>query len=216
MVSESATDREGPSLPELEPCVDSFPPWKVPDIVTPVLSTQAMFTKPLLKSEPKEAYLTREDYDVETELLESPEQSWEWTDEEKAHAASTIGREWEDAEIHGDPDLQNQIRQLCSEYHDIFCKLVRPTPANVPPMDLHVNLDGWAKGENSRPPRPQSHKMNAEIKRQVESMLELKVIQPSTDAAFYSQVLLTAKPGDKWRFCIALGTVITYFVSKLL
>jgi hypothetical protein len=202
VVGLKATDTRGPSLLELEPCVASIPPRNVPDIVTPVSSTQAMFTKPLLRSDPKDKFLTRENYDVETELLETPEQSWEWTAEERSHAASTEGREWEDAEIQGDPDLQQKLRELCSEYHDIFCKLVRPTPANVPPMDLHVDLEGWAKAENSKPPRAQSHKMNAEIKRQVESMLELKVIQPSTDAAYYSQVLLTAKPGDKWRFCI--------------
>ena len=107
------------------------------------------------------------------------------TAEERSHAASTEGREWEEAEIQGDPDLQRKIRELCSEYHDIFCKLVRPTPANVPPMDLQNDLIGWAKAENSKLPPALSHKMNAEIQRQVvESMLELKVIQPSTDAAY--------------------------------
>ena len=50
-------------------------------------------------------------------------------------------------------------------------------------------------------PRIQSTDKNKEIQKQVEKMLELKVIQKS-EANRYSQVLLVPKPDNKWRFCI--------------
>lgn len=104
--------------------------------------------------------------------------------------------------IYGDPDMQNDIRSLLVEYTDIFRTTVAPEPAKVPPMELKVDRDKWnnLKG-TSGSPRVQSSVKNDEIRRQVNMMLDLKVIQASM-ASRYCQVLLTPKPNDKWRFCI--------------
>ena len=104
--------------------------------------------------------------------------------------------------IYGDPEMQKDIRSLLVEYSDIFRTTVAPEPAKVPPMELKVDRDKWnnLKG-TSGSPRVQSSIKNDEIRRQVNMMLDLKVIQAST-ASRYCQVLLTPKPNDKWRFCI--------------
>jgi transposase InsO family protein len=103
--------------------------------------------------------------------------------------------------IHGPPYLQEQIRQLIIEYDDVFCEAVRPEPARIPPMEIEVDSTLWERNCNRGPPRPLNHDKQLEVKRQVEKMLELKVIKPST-ASEYSHVLLTPKPEGKWRFCI--------------
>ena len=104
--------------------------------------------------------------------------------------------------IHGDPKLQQDIRNLLVQYSDIFRTTVSPEPADIPPMEIKVNRVNWSnlKG-TSGGPRVQSPAKNAEIKRQIDLMQKLRVIEES-DSAKYCQVLLTPKPNDKWRFCI--------------
>jgi hypothetical protein len=43
--------------------------------------------------------------------------------------------------------------------------------------------------------------MQREVKKQIDDMLYNRIIKKS-EAIYYSQVLLTPKPGGKWRFCI--------------
>lgn len=104
--------------------------------------------------------------------------------------------------IYGDPTLQQDIRRLLVEFKDIFRTTVAPEPAKVPPMELKIDRLCWnnLKG-TSGSPRVQSTLKNEEIRRQVQMMLDLGVIQES-NASRYCQVLLTPKPNDKWRFCI--------------
>jgi transposase InsO family protein len=105
--------------------------------------------------------------------------------------------------ILGSPELQADIKKLLVEYKDIFRKTVAAEPAKVPPMDIKVDRQQWnsKKGNWGVSPRIQSTDKNKEIQKQVEKMLELKVIQKS-EANRYSQVLLVPKPDNKWRFCI--------------
>lgn len=114
--------------------------------------------------------------------------------------------------IAGPPTLQSQIRDLVTEYSDIHAEAVRPEPANIPPMELKINMDKWNKPENRLPPRTQSKIKEDELGEQVKKLKELKVLQPST-ASEYSQVLLVPKPDvvshsnpdikqKKWRFCV--------------
>ena len=102
----------------------------------------------------------------------------------------------------GTPQLQRSIRQLCTEFKDIFSVTVKSEQAKVPAMDLKVNPDKWHTNKNRGPPRPQSEVRRAAIEKTVKKYLDLGVIEPSP-ASEYSQVHLVPKgePND-WRFCL--------------
>jgi hypothetical protein len=78
---------------------------------------------------------------------------------------------------------------------------LRPTPANIEPMVLEVDNTQWEQPVNRRPARIQSILKENETRRQVDLMLQNKVITPS-QASTWSQVLLTPKPNKEWRFCV--------------
>jgi hypothetical protein len=103
--------------------------------------------------------------------------------------------------IHGPPELQQRLRELINEYDEVFCETVKPKPARIPPMEIEIDQSKWKKNCNRGPPRPVSAPKEQEIRRQIDKMLELKIIETST-ATEYSQILLTPKPDGKWRFCI--------------
>ena len=90
---------------------------------------------------------------------------------------------------------------VCREFQDIFSRVVRDTPADIQPMVIDVDDVKWFAAKTHKSPRPTSVSQQMEIKRQIEKMLELKVIGPSS-ATQVSQVLLVPKPDDKWRFCV--------------
>ena len=106
--------------------------------------------------------------------------------------------------IEGDDITRARIREFLSQFRDLFSKQLRPEPANVPPMQLTVDVERWENDPaNHRPPRIQSALRQEETRRQVNDMLAHNVIRP-TDSAItsYSQVLLTPKPNKQYRFCI--------------
>ena len=101
--------------------------------------------------------------------------------------------------IYGSDSFQKLIRDLCYEYKDIFSKKLKPEPADLPPMDIKVNLEKWRISKNRGPPRVQSTAKQKELLRQINEMSENKIIQPSL-ASEYSHPLLTPKPEEQWRF----------------
>ncbi len=98
-------------------------------------------------------------------------------------------------------EMNNKIRNLCRKYISVFRKELNPNPALIPPFDINVSKDIWERNENRLPPRKQGPNKEKEIWKQINEMLKHGVIRPS-QATEYSQVLLTAKPGGEWRFCI--------------
>jgi hypothetical protein len=104
-------------------------------------------------------------------------------------------------QIHGSDSLKERITSLCYQYEEIFSRDVRPTPADVPPMTLDVNLTMWHRNSNRAPPRPLSVEKQLELRKQIEKLIKLKIIDRS-NAPYYSQVLLVPKPDNKWRFCL--------------
>ena len=104
-------------------------------------------------------------------------------------------------EIGGSAELQAKLRKLLKEYKHIFSEELEPQAAKVAPMDIGVNKDMWQRNKHSLPPRPQTAAKELEIERQIKAMLASKVIKES-QAPWYSQVHLTPKPDNKWRFCI--------------
>jgi hypothetical protein len=106
------------------------------------------------------------------------------------------------SQIYGPPSLQSKLRSLCYEFVDIFDTQVRPTPAKIPPMKVDIDIKKWNEmRRNKLPARVQSAGKQLEIQKQVSNMLKNNVIEPSR-AASYSQVHMTPKPFDMWRFCI--------------
>ena len=105
------------------------------------------------------------------------------------------------AEVHGTPEVQQRIRALLEQYKHVFSEELRVEPAKLNPMNIGIDKDKWQSNKHSLPPRPQSRAKHEEIVRQIQKMLDSKVIKTS-QAPWYSQVHLTPKPNDKWRFCI--------------
>lgn len=103
--------------------------------------------------------------------------------------------------IEGMPNTKVSLRKLCHEYIDIFRREVYDTPAQIKPLELDVMNTEWEIAKNSGPPRPMSTAKQAEVAKQIQNMLRLGVIKKS-QSRYYSQVLLTPKPDNKWRFCI--------------
>ena len=68
-------------------------------------------------------------------------------------------------------------------------------------MELKVEEDKWCVRKNSIAHQAVSTVKQKEIKRQVDEMLANKLIRVS-EATHYSQVLLTPKPNNQWRFCV--------------
>ena len=90
---------------------------------------------------------------------------------------------------------------LFNKYKSIFSRTVNPEPAAVPPMTLQVDTSKWESRQHRLAPRYQSTIKHEEIKKQMKTMADLKVIQPS-QATEWSQVTIAPKPNGKWRFCI--------------
>ena len=103
--------------------------------------------------------------------------------------------------ISGSDFLQAQLKQLCLEFEDIFCNDLPSAPANIPPFKLDVDVPKWRVPKNRTPPRPQSQEKQAEIVKQLDTLVKQGIIRVS-QAAHYSQVLMVPKPGGKWRMCV--------------
>jgi len=105
-------------------------------------------------------------------------------------------------ELHGSQELKTRLKQLCIKYKDIFSTKLQKEPADVPPFEIHCDKpEIWASNKNRLPPRIQTASKQEETIRQINDMLENKVIQKS-DATSYSQVLLVPKPNNRWRFTV--------------
>jgi len=104
-------------------------------------------------------------------------------------------------DIQGDESLQNALRALCVEFSDIFSETVRLEPADIPPLEIEVDLSKWQTKANRGAPRPQSHENEQEILAQINAFLKLNVIKPA-QVSEYSQVLLVPKANNSKRMCI--------------
>eukprot|EP01040_Poterioochromonas_malhamensis_P013058 gene13058-14325_t len=110
--------------------------------------------------------------------------------------------------------FHNKIKDLRNEFKDVFSAEVKPEAARLQHLTLEVDKKLWEVKGNRAQPRPQSTEKMLEMVRQVNRMLELDVIQRTSDVAAWSQVLLVPKPGGKWRFCIDFRNLNTVLVRK--
>ena len=149
---------------------------------------------------PKEHFFgaTEWDYDGTEDLVTISDllPNIDATDGGNQSALDCVPRLMEDTPFH------RSIQALCLEFRDIFSRTVMPTAAAVPPFKLEVDDQLWHVKAHCKGARPQPPVRRAEIKKQVEMMLDLGVVRRAHNVGHYSQVLLTPKPGGKWRFCI--------------
>jgi hypothetical protein len=103
--------------------------------------------------------------------------------------------------ICGSEKFRQGMQTLVKEYKSIFSRILKSTPAKLPPLELAVNDTKWQVPANTRPPRMQSLARSEEISRQVAQMTNLNLIEKSL-TPFHSQVHLVTKPNGKWRFTI--------------
>ena len=165
----------------------------VPGPVSPMMTTQLIALREVKRKHVSELldFEKDNDGDVEQGYTDAP---WE----------IPINQQLDDSlptEIFGTEKLKKEVQLLCSEYQDIFSTSVRAEPADIPPMDIQVDRMKWQMPSNRRPPRLQSTMKQSEVLRQVEHMNSHNVTRPS-QAAEHSQVLLTPKPNNAWRFCV--------------
>ncbi|KAL5565238.1 hypothetical protein UlMin_028402 [Ulmus minor] len=89
------------------------------------------------------------------------------------------------------------MQQTMTDYADVF-----KAPTTLPPLrdiDHHIPLKDGTQPINVRPYR-YAYFQKAEIEKQVQEMLNMGVIRPST-SPFSSPVLLVKKKDGTWRFC---------------
>jgi transposase InsO family protein len=102
----------------------------------------------------------------------------------------------------GPTSLQENLRNLCSDYPEIFLEKVQPDPARVTPMSIEVDESMWKTSKHRGPPRIQCRSKEEEIDKQITNYLALGVIRPCK-AAEVSQLHLVPKPDpNEWRFCL--------------
>ena len=95
----------------------------------------------------------------------------------------------------GDESFQRKLRELCSEYSDIFSDQLAEKSAALKTFEINIPLELWKKDVNRTPVRPQSSTKEAALKENLDEMLASGVIERS-DAAYYSHpVIVTKSPG---------------------
>jgi hypothetical protein len=100
--------------------------------------------------------------------------------------------------IEGSEQLQQQLRELCAEFKDIFSTEVKTEPADIPPFEIkQVDVVKWKVSANRTPSRPQTMAKKYETATQIEHMLKHNIMRKSQSAE-YSQVLLTPKTKAQW------------------
>ena len=95
--------------------------------------------------------------------------------------------------MEGAPNFVAKMQAICRKYLSVFNTCLRPTPAEIPAMELKVDEAKWRVNANKGPPRTQTAAKNEEVRKQIEKMLPNGVVQES-QAEYYSQVHLTPKP----------------------
>ena len=124
-----------------------------------------------------------------------------WLVEENSPSVNDTGDLLDLIRLEGTPAFQRQLRAICEEFRMVFDNKLPPQPALVTPFKLVVNDLQWRVPRNRAPPRVQTPAKQIIIHQQIGELLKQGIIKTS-NAAFYSQVLLIPKPGGEWRFCI--------------
>ncbi len=84
------------------------------------------------------------------------------------------------------PDLQHlkgpvkdRVHKILKEFKDLFKTVVSSNGASVTPFELKVDNSDWHQAENHGRPRRVSRTSEIEFKRQLDLLLELRIIRTS-------------------------------------
>ena len=80
----------------------------------------------------------------------------------------------------GSPQLHAKLKALVREFIDVFAMKVRREPVAVEPIKIVKDEDKWRLPCNRAPPHKHSEEKQKEIRKQVDSLLELGVIKESS------------------------------------
>jgi hypothetical protein len=149
-----------------------------------------------LHRKPMSAFLDPVQDDDEVETLSSTIDPWD-----ENHLPRSGRENLGSIHVEGGDTLKHRIEELLAEFEDIFSTELRKEPADVPPMELEVDTEKWERQTNSRGPRVVSVAKQFELEKQMRKMIANNVVRPS-EAAYYSQILLTPKSDGTWRFCV--------------
>ena len=94
-------------------------------------------------------------------------------------------------------DRREEMLKLLWEYKELFLQPRRLGVAKFPPHDIEVTT---SKPLSQQPYRVGPDK-NEEIARQVQKLIDLDCVEPST-SPWASPVVLVKKPDASWRFCV--------------
>eukprot|EP01034_Spumella_vulgaris_P034740 gene34740-42849_t len=97
-------------------------------------------------------------------------------------------------EVTGTAQFIALVDALLEEYSDVFNTELGEEPADLPPLDVEIDVKKWHCPKNQGRARNQSVEGQQEIRRHLEKLLECGAISPVLHAPAYSQVLLVKKP----------------------
>ena len=103
--------------------------------------------------------------------------------------------------IKGDESFQRKLRELCSEYSNIFSDQLAEKPASLKPFEINIPLELLENDDNLTQVRPQSSTKEAALMENLDEMLALGDLERS-DAAYYSHPIKVTKSPGKLRTCI--------------
>ena len=103
--------------------------------------------------------------------------------------------------IKGNDQFKELLKTLVHKYRDVFASKLPAEPARVTPMTFKVEQEQWIKPATRQSYRRQTVLKDAAVVLKVSTLLQCGAIRRSSARA-WSQVLLTPKPNNKWRFCI--------------
>lgn len=105
-------------------------------------------------------------------------------------------------QLYGSESLKQKLKELCTEFLDLFHTTLSSEPARVTPFEIQCDRAKWmADKRNKLPPRLQTSAKQTETKKQIDYMLDKGIVRHS-NATSYSQVLLVKKPNGSWRFTV--------------
>ena len=96
---------------------------------------------------------------------------------------------------------RDSLINILDTFNSVFSKELNEIPADLDPLQLKVDDTKWKIPSNRAPTRFASELKREEIKRQIDKMLKMHLIQTSQNPE-KSQVVLAKKPDGSWRFCI--------------
>nr|XP_054770418.1 uncharacterized protein LOC129278235 [Lytechinus pictus] len=94
-----------------------------------------------------------------------------------------------------DKDCKDEVRDLLCEYQDVFTDV--PKKTSVAECKIHLTSNEPVRSPPYRVPQA----VEGEIRKEVESMLKLGVIEPS-DSPYAHPIVMVRKPDGSNRFCI--------------